>query len=496
MMTKRSLPRPCMYNPAPQLMHHNTIDSTSFHVTHTFPSHHRYRPKMEYWNSVLGVKQGKGHVSGSMASSIPPAAAPTARTFDVTFGPADTQLGMTITFDKMGQPVVESVVAGGAANQKGVKEGDWVISVDGNPVGNYESLEVALCAMERPVVFSFRCPADSMCVADRMTSPSSRHRSNVSDADEQRRRAMLAAAEERSKAYERKMGKGGIGNTRGSKKSGEGLDKFAAKDDEWTRAHVEQIKRFEAEQAAALGYNPYESQSMSRGRSKRLDESAGFFFGGFIRLHVTVIPHENPYLHPHTPSPRTAQAQARIELSAPVPSTGSARPSMVPTLPPSSSLPRGDPSPSSSSMTSSSPEVGSGIPQLSQEEYESPEAFKANEEADMAMARMLDQPPESWRVAVSTILRILVNVLEDPFQEKYRRVRLQNPTFVAKVSAVTGSLDLLHAAGFGYKLEGEETFLALPLPAPEVPLQTRVLYHRLKQILNDAEDSRLGMVSA
>eukprot|EP00624_Nannochloropsis_granulata_P006637 evm.model.NODE_499_length_36058_cov_18.539797.12 len=165
------------------------------------------------------------------------------------------------------------------------------------------------------------------------------------------------------------MGKGGIGNTRGSKKSGEGLDKFAAKDDEWTRAHVEQIKRFEAEQAAALGYNPYESQSMSR-----------------------------------------AQAQARIELSAPVPSTGSARPSMVPTLPPSSSLPRGDPSPSSSSMTSSSPEVGSGIPQLSQEEYESPEAFKANEEADMAM--------------------------------------------------------------------------------------TRVLYHRLKQILNDAEDSRLGMVSA
>jgi len=133
---------------------------------------------------------------------------------------------------------------------------------------------------------------------------------------------------------------------------------------------------------------------------------------------------------------------------------------------------------------------------LSQEEYESPEAFKANEEADVAMARMLDQPLESWRVAVSTIIRILVNVLEHPFQEKYRRVRLQNPTFVAKVSAVTGSLDLLLAAGFGYVSEDEETFLALPSPAPEVPLQTRVLYHRLKQILNDTEDSRLKMVSA
>lgn len=411
---------------------------------------------MEYLKSALGMKQGKGHVSGSMAPSIPPAASPTARTFDVTFGPTDTQLGMTITFDKMGRPVVESVVAGGAANQNGVREGDWVLSVDGNPVGNYESLEVALCAMERPVIFSFRCPADSICVPDRMTSPSS-NRSNGSDADEQRRRTMLAAAEERSKAYERKMGKAGIGNTRGNKKSGEGLEKFAAKDDKWTRAHVEHIKRFEAEQAAALGYNPYESQSMSR-----------------------------------------AQAQARIELSAPVSSTASARPSIVPPVPPLSSLPHGGPSPSSVSTTSSSPEAGSGpfILPLSQEEYESPEAFKANEEADVAMARMLDQPLESWRVAVSTIIRILVNVLEHPFQEKYRRVRLQNPTFVAKVSAVTGSLDLLLAAGFGYVSEDEETFLALPSPAPEVPLQTRVLYHRLKQILNDTEDSRLKMVSA
>jgi len=164
-------------------------------------------------------------------------------------------------------------------------------------------------------------------------------------------------------------------------------------------------------------------------------------------------------------------------------------------LPPSSDMPYGDPSPSSSSSTtSSSPDAGSGayIPPLSQEEYESPAAFKANEEADMAMATMLDQPLERWRAAVSTILRILANVLEDPFQEKYRRVRLQNPTFQAKVSAVTGALDLLHAAGFGYVSEGEETFLALPLPAPEVPLPTRVIYQRLKQVLNDTQDSRIG----
>lgn len=164
------------------------------------------------------------------------------------------------------------------------------------------------------------------------------------------------------------------------------------------------------------------------------------------------------------------------------------------------SLPYGDPSPVSSLSTTFSspafltPDANSGpyIPPLSQEEYESPEAFKANDEADVAVANMLDQPLERWRTAVITILRILLNILEDPFEEKYRRVRLQNPTFQAKVSAVQGALDLLHAAGFGYVSEGDETFLALPLPPPEVPLQTRVIYQRLKQILNDTQDARLG----
>jgi len=249
---------------------------------------------MEYLKSALGVKQGKGHILGNGTSTssttprpsvpsttmttIPAAAAATTSTFDVTFGQADTQLGMTITFDKAGLPVVGNVVTGGAANQKGVREGDWVIGVDGNPVGNYESLEVALCAMERPVIFSFRRSAASMRASEPSTS--SRQRSGGSDADEQRRRAMLAAAEERSKAYERKMGKGGGSNGRGSKKSGEGLDKFTTKDDAATRAHVEQIKRFEAEQAAALGYNPYESQSMSRGKTKGMVGRPAIWVGG------------------------------------------------------------------------------------------------------------------------------------------------------------------------------------------------------------------------
>jgi hypothetical protein len=246
---------------------------------------------MEYLKSALGVKPGKGQVLGNGSSSsnsgpsavasssmttIPAAGAATTSTFDVTFGQADTQLGMTIEFDQKGHPRVGNVVPGGAANQKGVCVGDAVMGVDGNPVGNYESLEVALCAMERPVVFSFRRPT---AMRQPLTIPS-RHRSTGCDADEQRRRAMLAAAEERSKAYERKMGKGGSSNGRGSKKSGEGLDKFTTKDDAATRAHVEQIKRFEAEQAAALGYNPYESQSMSRGKTKGMEEMSAICVGG------------------------------------------------------------------------------------------------------------------------------------------------------------------------------------------------------------------------
>jgi hypothetical protein len=104
------------------------------------------------------------------------------------------------------------------------------------------------------------------------------------------------------------------------------------------------------------------------------------------------------------------------------------------------------------------------------------------------MALMLDRPSPAWRAAASTVLTILGNVLADPAHEKFRRVRLQNAAFQSKVVAVPGAVDMLHAAGFGYTMEDQETFLSLPGPALEVPLRARVIYYRIQQVLEDAQD--------
>ena len=416
---------------------------------------------MDYLKGMLGggTKKGGnvlGSGSGNSTTSSPAtpttwsspsaASAPAPVSYDVTFTEADTQLGMILVPSKAGVPVVGSVVQGGAAQANGVQAGDRVVGVDGNPVPTFEALEVVLCAMERPVVFGFQRRGGGGAPPG-----SPKRRRGTDDATDVRRNAMLAAAEERNKAWDKRMGRARV-----EKKSGEGLEKFQAANDEATKKQVAAIKAYEQAQANALGYNPYESSSMSR-----------------------------------------AVAQARIELSAPAPGGGRMMPmaaSLAPGVPLAGQHSLGMSSSSSSSATSSpatsspfhTPDVASGpqIPPLSLEEYESPEAYKANEEADVAMSMLLDQDLQVWRGALSTVLKIVTNVLSDPFQEKFRRIRLQNPTFQAKVSAVPGALDMLHAAGFIYVSEGEEsTFLALPLPAPSVPLQTRVIYFRLLQSL-------------
>jgi hypothetical protein len=229
---------------------------------------------MNYLKGALGLKKDKGNVLGNGVNTSRPSgpsnSAPTRDTrsgsfsaYDAVFDGNDALLGMTIACSQTGIPVVGSLVSGGAASRKGVHIGDIVISVDGNPVTSYESLEVALCAMERPVTFSFHRSGTSDLVQPvaHPTLPPSDESGDV-----ERRRRILTAAEERSRAWDRKVQRAG-GNHRGtSKKSGEGLDRFGANDDEATKAQVAQIKNFEAAQTAALGYNPYESHSMSRGK--------------------------------------------------------------------------------------------------------------------------------------------------------------------------------------------------------------------------------------
>jgi PUB domain len=76
-------------------------------------------------------------------------------------------------------------------------------------------------------------------------------------------------------------------------------------------------------------------------------------------------------------------------------------------------------------------------------------------------------------------------------EEKFRRVRLANAAFAAKVAAVPGGLDVMLSAGFQLQSDDAEAYLLYTEPFVPVALRLRVTMHRLllaKQSL-EAEES-------
>lgn len=95
--------------------------------------------------------------------------------------------------------MVGSVALQGTAHTKGVRKGDRVVAVDGNEVRSFDALEASLAAIGRPVTFRLeRAVAVAVAAAAGPMSPQDRER-------EARRAAMAAAAEERTKAWTRKI---------------------------------------------------------------------------------------------------------------------------------------------------------------------------------------------------------------------------------------------------------------------------------------------------
>jgi UBX domain-containing protein 6 len=62
---------------------------------------------------------------------------------------------------------------------------------------------------------------------------------------------------------------------------------------------------------------------------------------------------------------------------------------------------------------------------------------------------------------LTTATKILQNILKNPAEDKYRRVRLSNPAIQRKLCVVPGAVELLVAAGLGLHEEGGEQFLQL-----------------------------------
>jgi len=55
-----------------------------------------------------------------------------------------------------------------------------------------------------------------------------------------------------------------------------------------------------------------------------------------------------------------------------------------------------------------------------------------NHDLDTSLALLVTQPIDTWKNAVQTILKLLSNLIKQPENDKYRRIRLGNPVFQSK----------------------------------------------------------------
>ncbi|CAI5724305.1 unnamed protein product [Hyaloperonospora brassicae] len=80
---------------------------------------------------------------------------------------------------------------------------------------------------------------------------------------------------------------------------------------------------------------------------------------------------------------------------------------------------------------------------------------------------LLRQDPTRAITAAETLIKMLSNVIKNPQEEKFRKIRISNALVQSKVVAVPGALDILAEAGFlPVELDGD-AYLTLPADAFE-----------------------------
>jgi hypothetical protein len=71
-----------------------------------------------------------------------------------------------------------------------------------------------------------------------------------------------------------------------------------------------------------------------------------------------------------------------------------------------------------------------------------------------------NNPPQAYATAVTTLDKILNNIVSNPMEEKYRKMRKQNPAFQKKLGGLTGGDAAMKGAGFIIEIEnGEEVYV-------------------------------------
>ena len=81
---------------------------------------------------------------------------------------------------------------------------------------------------------------------------------------------------------------------------------------------------------------------------------------------------------------------------------------------------------------------------------------------DRAMHLLLDNSPQIVEDAVGLLLKVAMNIINNPSEDKYRRLGSTNATFIKKLGSVKGGVSCME--GLGFRLQGTDWMLT---PSPE-----------------------------
>eukprot|EP00904_Undaria_pinnatifida_P004058 jgi/Undpi1/13653/HiC_scaffold_9.g03307.m1 len=339
-----------------------------------------------------------------------------------------------------------AVKAGSAASKSGVRAKDVVKAVNGNPCLAYDNLMAIIGAMGRPVQMEFRrlgadggdggggggggggarSQSEEPGPFQRAQDAARRKMDELkgppqpppmtAEAKAERREAALKAAESRTKNWDKRLNKGRQASQAKTASDGVVDNQFEDSQNAETRRMVDLAKRQEAMTAARMGYNPYEARLMGNTAARAAITGGGEAGGG-------------------------------------------------------SSLPPPPPLPSNQQTTPSRP------PEVVGDE-DGILAEAIGQEIDKALRTVLEQGLPMSLTAVQTMLKMMKNMAAKSSDDKFKKIRLGNASFNAKVGGVDGGIEVMMAAGFHLDSDGDEPVLQHG-PCDPAPLRLRLAMARL-----------------
>ncbi|KAK7320065.1 hypothetical protein RJT34_04795 [Clitoria ternatea] len=91
--------------------------------------------------------------------------------------------------------------------------------------------------------------------------------------------------------------------------------------------------------------------------------------------------------------------------------------------------------------------------------------FEANNELEVCVGAYVSGKPSEGSVDI--VLKLLRNVVREPENVKFRKIRLNNPKIKEAVGDVTGGIELLSFIGFELREENGETWAVMEVPTEE-----------------------------